>query len=142
MTMALVVLLGACGSSSTSLSTSSRAELEQTCRHVQAVLSDGPEPQADPAGYAQAQVLPLRQIHTSEKGLREAIDGLASAYESFAAGNGGRSSQSAVNGGRSSQSAVNGGRSSQSAVSGGRSSPSAVNVAVDRVDAICPGVAS
>jgi hypothetical protein len=122
MTMALVVLLGACGSSSTSLSTSSRAELEQTCRHVQAVLSDGPEPQADPAGYAQAQVLPLRQIHTSEKGLREAIDGLASAYESFAAGNGGRSSQSAGNGGRSSQSAV--------------------NVAVDRVDAICPGVAS
>lgn len=112
MTMALVVLLGACGSSSTSLSTSSTAELEQTCRHVQAVLSDGPEPQADPVGYAQAQVLPLRQIHTSEKGLREAIDGLASAYESFAAGNGGRSSQSAV------------------------------NVAVDRVNAICPGVAS
>jgi hypothetical protein len=112
MTMALVVLLGACGSSSTSRSTSSRAELKQTCQQVQAVLSDGPEPQADPAGYAQAQVLPLRQIHTSNKGLREAIDRLASAYASFATGNGGRVSKSTV------------------------------NVAVDRVNAICPGVAS
>ena len=110
--MALAVLLGACGSSSTSLSTSSIAEVKQTCRQVQAVLSDGPEPQADPVGYAQAQVLPLRQIRTSDRSLREAIDGLASAYESFAADNGGRSSKSAV------------------------------NAAVNRVNAICPGVAS
>jgi hypothetical protein len=112
MAMALMVLLGACGSSSASLSTSSRAKVKQACRQVQAVLSDGPEPQADPVGYAQAQVLPLRRIHTSDKGLREAIDGLAFAYGSFAAGNGGRSSDSAV------------------------------NAAIDRVNAICPGVAS
>jgi hypothetical protein len=110
--MALMVLLGACGSSSASLSRSSRTEVKQACRQVQAVFSDGPEPQADPVGYAQAQVLPLRQIRTSDKGLREAIDGLASAYESFSADNGGRSSKSAV------------------------------NAAIDRVDAICPGVAS
>ncbi len=109
MATALVVLLGACGSSSTAPSTS---ELEQTCRHVQAVLGNGPEPQADPVGYAQAQVLPLRQVQTSDKGLREAIDQLASAYESFVASNGSRSSKSAV------------------------------DVAVDKVNAICPGVAS
>jgi hypothetical protein len=108
----LMVLLSACGSSSTSLSASSRAEVKQTCKQVEAVLSDGPEPQADPVGYAQAQVLPLRRIHTSDKGLREAIGGLASAYESFAAGN-----------------AV-------------RSSKSAINTAVSRVNVICPGAAS
>ncbi len=112
MATALVVLLDACGSSSKSLSTSSKAELQQTCRQVQAALGDGPEPQADPVGYAQAQVLPLRQIHTADKGLSEAIDRLASAYESFAAGNGGRSSEGAV------------------------------NAAVNRVNEICPGVAS
>lgn len=112
MAMALMVLLGACGSSSASRSTSSRAEVKQTCRQVQAVLSDGPEPQADPVGYAQAQVLPLRQIHTSDKGLRAAIGGLAFAYESFAAGNGDRLSKSAV------------------------------NAAIDGVNAICPGAAS
>jgi len=112
MALALMLLLVACGSSSSPLSTSSRAVVKQTCRQVQAVLSDGPEPQADAVGYAQAQVLPLRRIHTSDKGLREAIDGLASAYESFAAGKGGRSSKSAV------------------------------NAAVYRVNAICPGVAS
>jgi hypothetical protein len=111
-TMALVVLLDACGSSSKSLSASSSAELEQTCGQVQAVLSDGPEPRADPVGYAQAQVLPLRRIQTSDRRLREAIDRLASAYESFAAGDGGRSSKGAV------------------------------NAAVNKVDAVCPGVAS
>ncbi len=37
---------------------------KQTCKQVEAVLSDGPDPEADPVGYAQAQILPLREIHT------------------------------------------------------------------------------
>jgi hypothetical protein len=64
----------------------------QTCKHVEAVLSDGPEPDADPVGYAQAQILPLRAIHTSDGRLQRAIDTLASAYQSFSAGEGASSS--------------------------------------------------
>jgi hypothetical protein len=55
---------------------------------VSAVLSDGPDPGADPVGYAFAQILPLRQIKTSDQTLRNAIDNLASAYEQFYKANG------------------------------------------------------
>jgi anti-sigma-K factor RskA len=87
MTLTLVVALGACGSSSKS--TPSLAQVKrQTCQQVEAVLSDGPEPEADPVGYAQAQILPLRQIHTSDQELHAAIGGLASAYRAFSSSNG------------------------------------------------------
>jgi hypothetical protein len=105
-------LLAACGSSGSS-SASSKAAVKQTCQQVEAVLSDGPEPGADPVGYAQAQILPLRQIHTSDARLQKAIDGLAYAYAAFSAADG---------------------------VS--RSAESAVSAAVARVDASCPGAAS
>ena len=71
-------LLDACGSSS---STAAKLAAKRTCKEVEAVLSDGPEAAADPVGYAQAQVLPLRQIRTSDRELRAAIDRLASAYQ-------------------------------------------------------------
>jgi hypothetical protein len=112
-TVVAVGLLGlvvvACGSSS---SVSASAEVRQTCQQVEAVLGDGPEPVADPVGYAQAQVLPLRQIHTSDDQLHQAIDVLASAYATFSADNGARSAKSAV------------------------------RVASKMIDAICPGVVS
>jgi hypothetical protein len=76
------------------------------------VLSDGPEPEADPVGYAQAQVLPLRQIDTPDQKLHEAIDRLASAYETFSANNGASSTKTAV------------------------------SAASKSVEGICPGVAS
>jgi hypothetical protein len=95
--VATVGLLGvgvaACGSSS---SASASVEVRQTCQQVEAVLSDGPEPIADPVGYAQAQVLPLRQIHTSDKKLHQAIDALASAYERFSVANGASLAKSTV----------------------------------------------
>ncbi len=98
--LVLVVLLAACGSSSKSSSTvstrSSTAQVKQACKQVEAVLSDGPEPEADPVGYAQAQVLPLRQIHTSDGKLHQAIDGLAFAYQSFSSSNGASSAKSAM----------------------------------------------
>jgi hypothetical protein len=103
-------LLGACGSSS---STASEAAVKRTCRQVEAVLSDGPERAADPVGYAQAQVLPLRQIHTSDMKLHEAIDRLAGAYQAFSAG-----------------------------PSAEHTAKSAVTAAADGVDALCPGAAS
>ena len=42
------------------------------------MLSDGPDPDSDPVGYAEAQILPLGQIHTSDAQLRTAIGKLAS----------------------------------------------------------------
>jgi hypothetical protein len=82
----LAVSLAACGSSSSS--DASKAAVQSVCTQVSAVLSDGPDPGADPVGYAEAQILPLRQIKTSDKSLEGLIDGLASAYQSFSSTNG------------------------------------------------------
>jgi major membrane immunogen (membrane-anchored lipoprotein) len=97
--MALAVLLGACGSSSSKPAPSSAQSAQvkkQTCKQVEAALSDGPEPQADPVGYAQAQVLPLHQIHTSDGTLRQAIGTLAGAYQAFSSTHGASQAKSAV----------------------------------------------
>jgi hypothetical protein len=92
--IALVVLLGACGSSKPA---PSGAQVEkQTCEQVQAALSDGPDPEADPVGHAQAQILPLREIHTSDGALHQAIDTLAAAYRSFSSSDGSSTAKSAV----------------------------------------------
>jgi hypothetical protein len=102
-------LLSACGSTGPPQASSA---VRSTCERVSAVLSDGPDPGADPVGYAQAQVLPLRQIHTSDTNLKGAINDLASAYEQF------------------------------SLTSGTKATKRAVTRASDKVDAICPGAAS
>ncbi|MGA8355600.1 MAG: hypothetical protein WB698_15680 [Solirubrobacteraceae bacterium] len=91
----LALLLAACGSSSKPTLSSAQVK-KQTCKQVEAALSDGPEPEADPVGYAQAQVLPLRQIHTTNRQLAGAITGLASAYQEFSSSNGSGSAKSAV----------------------------------------------
>jgi hypothetical protein len=93
--LALAALLAACGSSSTSTLSSAQVK-QQTCKQLEAVLSDGPEPEADPVGHAQAQVLPLRQIDTSDARLHQAIDTLASAYQAFSSSDGRGSAKSAV----------------------------------------------
>jgi hypothetical protein len=77
---AAILPLAACGSSG---SGPAQAVLARTCQQVTAVLSDGPDPGSDPVGYAEAQILPLRQIHTSDPTLRVAITKLASAYSGF-----------------------------------------------------------
>jgi len=105
----LATLLGACGASS---SATSSAQVKQACKEVGAVLSDGPEPAADPVGYAQAQILPLRQIRTPDRKLHAAINRLATAYLTFVARG------------------------------GDRAAGSAVKAAAGAVNAICPGAAS
>ncbi len=95
-TLALAALLAACGSSSKPALTSAQVK-KQTCKQVEAVLSDGPEPEADPVGYAQAQVLPLREIHTTDAKLAGAIGTLASAYKAFSESNGASAPKAAVN---------------------------------------------
>jgi hypothetical protein len=91
-TLLFTIGLAACGSSPTA----SGALANRTCKQVQAVLSDGPQSAADPVGYAQAQVLPLRQIHTADEKLRRAIDKLASAYQAFFQSNGASATNAAL----------------------------------------------
>jgi hypothetical protein len=92
--LGLAALLGACSSAPGSTSRPpashpvSAAAVRETCTQVSAVLSDGPDPDADPVGYAEAQIMPLGQIHTSDVRLRSAITRLAGAYRAFFASNG------------------------------------------------------
>jgi len=86
--LGLSALVGACGSATSSSgptagTTASTAAVRTTCTQVSAVLSDGPDPDSDPVGYAEAQILPLGQIRTSDAQLRVAIGKLASAYRAF-----------------------------------------------------------
>lgn len=83
---AIAVPLAAC-SSSPSSATSTRllgTAKQQQCTSVADVLSDGPDPGADPAGYAEAQVLPLRQLKLTDASLSQAVKSLASAYAAYA----------------------------------------------------------
>jgi len=101
------VALTACGSSSHP-STKRAAgftvpPIDAPCQQVAAVLSDGPDPGADPVGYAQAQVLQLRLLKLSHSKLADAVDRLAWAYERFSASDG-RAGTRAVN---AAQNAVN-----------------------------------
>ena len=77
--LALALALAACGGSSGTAAAA--AATKQACQQVAAVLTDGPDPTADPAGYAEAQILPLRQVHISDSSLRAAVGQLASAYQ-------------------------------------------------------------
>ena len=109
--LSLVVLL-ACACSSPSSHTQASAA-SGSCQRVSAVLSDGPDPDADPVGYAEAQILPLRGISVSDQALRTAITQLADAYQQFFDTNGKNSS-----------------------------AKEAVAVASKKLDSICPGAAS
>ena len=88
----LAALLAACASpaaaSRPAAATTPVTEVHVTCNQVSAVLSDGPDPSADPVGYAEAQILPLGQIRTPDPQLRAAISQLARAYQAFFASNG------------------------------------------------------
>ena len=81
----LALAIAACGSASsqTSSTVSLGSAVQQDCTSVADVLSDGPDPDADPVGYAQAQVMPLRQLTISDATLHHAVLTLASAYETF-----------------------------------------------------------
>lgn len=104
-------MLAACGSSSGHPGAQG-ATISAACTTLGAALSDGPDPAADPVGYAEAQLKPLRAIHTSDQPLAAAIRDLAAAYARVFASNGASSAAG-----------------------------KAVTAAVGRVNAICPGTA-
>jgi hypothetical protein len=108
--VALTLALAACSSSS---GAAPAAATKKTCQQVGSVLADGPDPDADPAGYAEAQILPLHQIRTTNARLRTAIGQLDTAYQQLFASNGASSSAT-----------------------------QAVADATRKINAICPGVAS
>jgi len=84
--------LAACSSSAAATSTSSTTiygtAIKQQCTAVADVLSDGPDPDADPLGYAEAQVLPLRQLKIADAKLRGAVQQLATAYQTYSTATG------------------------------------------------------
>jgi hypothetical protein len=111
---ALALALAACGGSAgTSASAAASTSTRQSCQQIGAVLADGPDPDADPAGYAEAQILPLRQVRIADPPLKTAVGQLDSAYQQLFTSNG--SSSAAVK---------------------------AVAAASKKVSAICPGAAS
>jgi hypothetical protein len=91
--------LTACSSSaSTPQATASNAAdtVSATCQRVSATLSDGPDPDADPVGYAESQFGPLRVISTHDTALGAAIGKLADAYQEFFTSNGSSAAKEAV----------------------------------------------
>ncbi len=112
LSLAAAPMLAACGSA-TAHASGSPAHLSATCAQVSAALSDGPDPGADPVGYAEAQIKPLRAITTSDSSLRRAIGALATAYADVFDSNGKNASAT-----------------------------KAVASASKKLDAICPGAAS
>ncbi len=92
---------------------SNAAATANTCQQVSAVLSDGPDPDADPVGYAEAQILPLRRINAPDQALRSVIGQLANAYQQFFASNGNSSN-----------------------------AKEAVAVASEKLNSLCPGATS
>lgn len=113
---AIVFPLAAC-SSWPSSATSTKllgTTKQQQCTSVSDVLSDGPDPGADPVGYAEAQVMPLRQLKLTDPSLSKAVKTLAAAYEAYATSTG----------------------------SAGASAKVRVSRAEDAVNAICPGAAN
>lgn len=107
--LAMIALLSACGSGGHTAPTHTQ-QVQQTCQRVSAVLGDGPDAGTDPIGHAEAQILPLEQIHAADQTLSKAIGTLASAYSSYITAKG---TDKAVN--------------------------SALAAAINRINSVCPG---
>jgi hypothetical protein len=84
--------LAACssgGSSTPSGGAAAAAPAPQAlCQQLNAVLSDGPDPDADPVGYALSQIQPLQEIHSSDSTAVHAVSALISADQTFYNSNG------------------------------------------------------
>ena len=77
----------ACGSSSSTTASpaSTASARSQDCTALSDVLADGPDPTADSVGYAQAQILPLKQLKLSESAVQSAANRLDAAFTAFVA---------------------------------------------------------
>jgi hypothetical protein len=66
------------------------------CTAVADVLADGPTADVDPVGYAEAQILSLRQLKLSDPTLRRAVQQLDSAYVAVNVSNGSHKAKAAA----------------------------------------------
>jgi hypothetical protein len=78
-------LLAACGASNTGGGVAAPAAF---CQKVGAILSDGPDPDSDPVGYALSQILPLSQVKAPDHALSDTLDQLVAADHSLVASSG------------------------------------------------------
>jgi hypothetical protein len=83
-----VPLLAACSSSPSGGSSGQAQAPAAFCQKVMGVLADGPDPEADPVGYALAQIAPLGQVHTSDQSLAQRLSSLISADRALVSSNG------------------------------------------------------
>jgi hypothetical protein len=84
-----VPLLAACSSNPSGGSASQAQAPAAVCQKLLGVLSDGPDPDADPVGYALSQIAPLGQIHTADHELAQRLSDLISADQALVNSNGG-----------------------------------------------------
>jgi hypothetical protein len=66
------------------------------CEQLNAVFSDGPDPDADPVGYALSQILPLQGVHTSDAAVSATVDRLIAADQDLVKSNGDDTSATAA----------------------------------------------
>jgi hypothetical protein len=83
-----VPLLAACSSSSSGGGSSQAKAPAAFCQKVLGVMSDGPDPDVDPVGYALSQIAPLGQIHTSDQALERKLSDLIAADQTLVNTNG------------------------------------------------------
>ena len=83
-----VPLLAACSSGSAGGGSSQAQAPTASCQKVLAPLADGPDPDADPVGYALSQIAPLGQIHTSDYALARQLSDLVAADHTLVNTNG------------------------------------------------------
>jgi hypothetical protein len=102
------LLLAGCGSSSSSSAPSSAAAVPAAsiCTQVADVLGDGPDPDADPVGYAEAQIGPLAALHPSNPALRSDVTALDAAFRQEFAHGATHATKAAVRAGQHSVNAV------------------------------------
>ena len=96
--LSLIVATGLAATIDTVSATAAVAEHSpaRQCTAVADVLANGPTTDVDPVGYAEAQVLPLRQLKLSDPTLRRAVQQLDSAYAAVSAGNGSHKTKATV----------------------------------------------
>ncbi len=61
---------------------------EVLCQQLNGIFSDGPDPDADPVGYALSQVEPLEGVHTSDRNIKTALARLIPADQQLVNSNG------------------------------------------------------
>jgi hypothetical protein len=80
-----VPLWAACGGGGSAAAAKAPTAL---CQKLLAVFSDGPDPDADPVGYALSQELPLSQIHSSDTAAIQTVKSLIAADRVYVKSNG------------------------------------------------------